>query len=101
MDDIFFEYLVKDTDTLDRIDRFLTERIESLSRSTIKKLIDEGQVTINQEPVKASYKVKIDDLIEINEVDLSETTVVPVKMNLDIVYEDDDVLVINKPSGMV
>ncbi len=101
MDDIFFEYLVKETDDLDRIDRFLSEKITSLSRTTIKKLISDEQILVNQALVKASYNVKVNDLIEIIEVDLSETDVLPVKMDLDIVYEDDDVLVVNKPSGMV
>lgn len=101
MDDIFFEYLVKETDQLDRIDRFLSEKIISLSRSTIKKLITDEQIQVNQALVKASYNVKVNDLIEILEVDMSETDVLPVEMALDIVYEDDEVLVVNKPSGMV
>ncbi len=101
MDDIFFEYLVKETDQLDRIDRFLSEKILSLSRSTIKKLITDEQIQVNQALVKASYNVKVNDLIEILEVDMSETDVLPLEMSLDIVYEDDEVLVVNKPSGMV
>jgi len=101
MDDLFFEYLVSDTDDLDRIDRFLAGKIESLSRSTIKKLIGENKVLVNQNPIKASYSLKVDDLIEVVDVVLVETEIQPVKMDLDIVYEDDDVLVVNKPSGMV
>jgi 23S rRNA pseudouridine1911/1915/1917 synthase len=101
MDDLFLEYLVVETDELDRIDRFLAERIESLSRSTIKKLIIENKVLVNQRPVKASYTLKVDDLIEVVDVELVETEIQPVEMDLDIVYEDDDVLVVNKPSGMV
>jgi 23S rRNA pseudouridine1911/1915/1917 synthase len=101
MDDLFFEYQVLENDNLDRIDRFLTDRIESLSRSTIKKLILEEKVLVNQNPVKASYSVKTEDLIEIIDVDFSETEIIPVQMDLDIVYEDEEVLVVNKPSGMV
>jgi len=101
MDDIFFEYVVLETDKLDRIDRFLAEKLEDLSRSTIKKLILENKVLVNQNVVKASYNLKTQDLIEIMDVDFSETEIVPTKMDLDIVYEDDDVLVVNKPSGMV
>jgi len=56
---------------------------------------------VNQNVVKASYNLKTQDLIEIMDVDFSETEIVPTKMDLDIVYEDDDVLVVNKPSGMV
>ncbi len=101
MDDLFFEYLVSETDKLDRIDRFLSDKIESFSRSTIKKLIDESKILVNQTKIKPSYSLKVSDLIEIIDVDFSETEITPTKMDLDIVYEDDDVLVVNKPSGMV
>ena len=101
MTDLFFEYQVTENDQLDRVDRFLAERIESISRSTIKKLITEEKILVNQEKVKASYQLKNQDLIEIIDVDLAETQIVPVKMDLDIVYEDDDIIVINKPSGLV
>ena len=101
MNDIYFEYVVKSDDKTDRIDRFLGDKITELSRSTIKKLILENKVFVNQENIKASYKIKIDDLIEVYDVDFKETEIIPVKMDLDIIYEDEDVLVINKPSGMV
>ncbi|MDD3711911.1 MAG: RluA family pseudouridine synthase [Candidatus Izemoplasmatales bacterium] len=101
MDDIFFEYLVTENDETDRIDRFLALKIESLSRSTIKKLLLEGKILVNQTQVKASYVLRFGDLIEVIDVDFSETEIVPTKMDLDIVYEDEDVLVVNKPSGMV
>jgi 23S rRNA pseudouridine1911/1915/1917 synthase len=101
MDDIFFEYLVTENDETDRIDRFLALKIESLSRSTIKKLLLEGKILVNQAQVKASYVLRFGDLIEVMDVDFSETEIVPTKMDLDIVYEDEDVLVVNKPSGMV
>lgn len=99
--DNYLEYVVSDTDELTRIDKFLAELDKELSRSTIKKLIDDNKILINSEPVKASYKVKVNDLIEITELDLANTDITPTKMDLDIVYEDDDVLVINKPSGLV
>lgn len=101
MDDLFFEYQVTEKDQLDRVDRFLAEKIESLSRSTIKKLIQEEKILVNQEKIKASYQLKDQDLIEVVDVDLSETQIIPVKMDLDIVYEDSDIIVINKPSGLV
>ena len=101
MDDLFFECIVNITDELDRIDRFLAAKVDGLSRSIIKNLISDGKVLVNQNPVKPSYNVKIDDLIEVMDVDFSETDIIPVEMPLDIVYEDDDVIVVNKPSGMV
>ena len=99
--DNYLEYIVKESDNLIRIDKFISLIDKDLSRSTIKKLIDDNQVLINSNPVKASYKVKVDDLIEVTEIDFSETEIVPTKIDLDIVYEDDDVLVVNKPSGLV
>jgi 23S rRNA pseudouridine1911/1915/1917 synthase len=101
MTDLFFEYQVSENDQLDRVDRFLAEKIDSISRSTIKKLITEEKILVNQEKVKASYQLKNQDLIEIIDVDLAETQIIPVKMDLDIVYEDNDIIVINKPSGLV
>ena len=68
MDDLFFEYEVNIQDSLDRIDRFLANKIEHLSRSTIKKLIAEEKVLVNQAPIKASYSLKVSDLIEIIDV---------------------------------
>ena len=101
MDDLFFEYQVSNEDQLDRIDKFLTNKLDNLSRSTIKKLILDQKVLVNQQIVKASYSLKVDDLIEIIDVNFAETEIIPTKMDLDIVYEDSDVLVVNKPSGMV
>ncbi len=101
MDENYFEYLVKEHDKFDRIDKFLTDLNKELSRSTIKKLIADKKVLVNGFETKASYVVKPDDLLEITEVDFSECEIIPVAMDLDIIYEDDEVLVINKPSGMV
>jgi 23S rRNA pseudouridine1911/1915/1917 synthase len=101
MDDLFFEYEVNIQDSLDRIDRFLANKIEHLSRSTIKKLIAEEKVLVNQAPIKASYSLKVSDLIEIIDVVLNETDIIPKEIPLEIIYEDEDVLVINKPSGLV
>ncbi len=101
MDELYFEYLIKNTDKADRIDRFLANLNQELSRSTIKKLITDKAVLVNEKPVKASYSVKPGDYVVITEVDLSDCEIVPVEMDLDIVYEDADVLVVNKPSGMV
>jgi len=101
MDNNIYEYLVTNEDKLDRIDKFLSEKLDGFSRSTIKRIILEEKVLVNQAKVKASYRVRPDDFIEVEEVDFSETDVIPVKMDLNIIYEDDDVLVVNKPSGMV
>lgn len=99
--DNYLDYVVSNSDNLMRLDKFLAELDEELSRSTIKKLIDENKVLVNSIPVKASYKVKQGDVIEITEFSLSDSEITPTKMDLDIVYEDQDLLIINKPSGMV
>jgi len=84
----------------ERIDKFLASNTE-LSRTLISKMIDEEYILVNGKKTKSNYKVKLDDLITIDEAYQETTDIVPEKMDLDIVYEDDDIIVINKPSGMV
>ena len=83
-----------------RLDSYLSEKLE-LSRSKIQKLIKDELVTVNGKKVNASYKVKVNDQIEVNDDLNYEINVEPENIELDIVYEDDDLLVINKKSGMV
>ena len=84
-----------------RIDKYLSE-LDSvdLTRAKIQKLIKTGNIKVNDKEVKESYKVNLDDNIEINIIK-EETKLKGEDIALNIVYEDDDVLVINKPSGMV
>ena len=83
-----------------RLDSYLSEKLD-LSRSKIQKLIKDELVTVNGKKVNSSYKVKLDDQIEVNDDLNYEINVEPENIPLDIVYEDDDLLVINKESGMV
>ena len=87
-------------ETTSRLDTYLAEKLE-LSRSKIQKLIKEDLVTVNGKNVNGSYQVKLNDEIEVNDDLDYEMKVEPENIPLDIVYEDDDLLVINKPSGMV
>jgi len=87
-------------ETTSRLDTYLAEKLE-LSRSKIQKLIKEDLVTVNGKNVNGSYQVKLNDEIEINDDLDYEMKVDPENILLDILYEDDDLLVINKPSGMV
>ena len=82
-----------------RIDKYLMDNTD-YSRSKIQKLISEGYILVNDKVVKASYNVHFNDLIIINDYE-ENSDIVPENIHLDIIYEDDYLLVINKPSGMV
>ena len=85
-----------------RIDKFLMYRIENASRNRIQNAIDAGNVLVNEKVVKASYKVKPQDIISIVlPHPPRDTEVYPEDLPINIVYEDDDVLVVNKEAGMV
>ena len=83
-----------------RLDKFLADNTE-YSRSLILKMLKDGYILVNGNVEKPSYKVNIDDEIEIKDGFIKETKVEAKKMDLDIVYEDDDIMIINKPSGVV
>lgn len=84
-----------------RVDKCLNELIDSLSRSYIQNLLSEGKITINKRPVKSSYRVKADDKVQISLPPASVPDILPENIPLDILYEDEDVIVVNKPKGMV
>lgn len=84
-----------------RIDRYLTEMLPEQSRSFFQKLIRDGFVIVNHIIVKVNYRLKTGDVIEIDIPDAVPTEIVPENIPLDILYEDDDLLIVNKPKGMV
>lgn len=85
----------------DRIDKFLAQKLDK-SRSLVQKLIKDELVLVNGEVVKTNYSVADGDEIDVKQLDVVDNTnIIPQPMDLDIVYEDDDLLVINKPSGLV
>ena len=84
-----------------RIDKFLSENCAELSRSYIQKLIAQGLVTVGAEPVKASFKVSDGDEIVFTVPDNTVPDIEPEDIPLDIFYEDADILIVNKPKGMV
>ena len=84
-----------------RIDRCLSDKYTELSRSYLQKLLKEQGVTVNGKTVKANYKIQAGDLVQTTLPDLTEPDILPENIPLDILYEDEDVLVVNKPKGMV
>jgi 23S rRNA pseudouridine1911/1915/1917 synthase len=85
----------------ERIDVYISATLEDMSRNSVQKLISEGRVTVNQKVIKSNYKTKINDEIKII---IPEPELLDVKaenIDINIVYEDDDLAVINKPQGMV
>src|SRR5690606_6090307 len=84
-----------------RIDKVLAEIIPDKTRSAIQLWIKDGYVLVNDEAVKTNYKVQAGDEIKIIEPELQELDVVAENIPLEIVYQDQDVVVINKPQGMV
>jgi 23S rRNA pseudouridine1911/1915/1917 synthase len=85
-----------------RIDKFLASRIERATRNKLQQAMSLGMVTVNGQAVKPNYKIKpLDQVCIYSDISPEETEVVPEKMDLDIVYEDGDLMVINKPAGLV
>ena len=85
----------------ERLDAFLARRGDGLSRSAAQKLIEEGRVTRNGKPGKKNDKLNVGDTVEYTIPEPKAVDIKPTEMALDIVYEDDDVVVINKPKGLV
>ena len=95
------EYIVNELDAGKRLDRKLSELSEEFSRTQWQKVISNGTVLVNDVVAKANLKLKEGDRINYEEPEVEEMDVTPVKMDLEIIYEDDDLMVINKPKGLV
>ena len=96
------KFLVSKQDQGKRVDVFLSEKIDFHTRTFIKNLIKQKNLKINGVVIKSpSSKVRNADKIKINIIQKNEDTLIPKDINLDIVFEDKDILVINKPKGMV
>ncbi len=94
-------FVACDLDAGKRLDKFLSEKIEDITRSYVAKIIEEGGITVNGKVAKASYKLKEGDELNVNIPEPEELMVEAEDISLDIVYEDEDLLVVNKPQGMV
>ena len=93
-------FSVSDCDASKRIDVFVGEKL-SLSRSAAARLIDEGKVTVNGKTVAKNYKLSVSDSISVELPEVQPSEVSPENIPLDVIYEDDDIIVVSKPQGMV
>lgn len=97
MEELWLDADVKDK----RLDAWLSEKLAQYSRSYIQKLVGEGKVEVNGVAVRSNYKVKPGDRVLVQIPDPEKLDVVPELIKLDILYEDEDLVVVNKPRGMV
>ncbi|MFP5111208.1 RluA family pseudouridine synthase [Bacillaceae bacterium C204] len=95
------EHIILEEQKGDRIDKVISSLDEEWSRTQVQQWIKEGHITVNGQQIKTNYKCSLNDKIEITIPDPEELDVVPEDLNLEIYYEDSDVLVVNKPRGMV
>lgn len=84
-----------------RLDVYISDKYNELSRTMIQKLIEEGNIQVNHKNKKISYKVQLGDEIEIQIPQAKETNLKPQDIPIEVVYEDDDIIVVNKPKGLV
>lgn len=96
-----FRFVVTEEWEDERIDKCINSLIDSLSRSYIQKLIKDGQVFVNGNPVKANYRIKTEDEIVFQIPESVEPDIEPEDIPLSVLYEDEDILIVNKPKGMV
>ena len=95
------EYFTVENEEGDRIDRYLAEEMPERSRSYLQKLIKEQYIKVNNKPVKANYRLVLGDRVEVCIPEAKEPDIEPENIPLDILYEDEDVIVVNKPKQMV
>lgn len=98
-DNIFLK--AEKSDAGQRIDKFLSDNIENTTRSAVQNLIDKDKITVNNKIVSKNYKLREGDIISVEIPDPENLDVTAENIPLDIVYEDDDLLIVNKPKGMV
>lgn len=98
--EVIREIVVEDGNGL-RIDRYLSECCADMSRSYLQKLVKEGNVLVNGQSVKSNYKVSDGDQIRMELPAAMEPEIIAEPMELDVIYEDSDIILINKPKGMV
>lgn len=96
-----FKFITEENDIGIRIDKFLSTKFTDKTRSALQKYIENELVLANEKPISKNYKIKKSDIISVNIPNPIDVDIKPENINLDIVYEDDYLLVVNKPKGMV
>lgn len=94
-------FTIETDDINKRVDVFLNEEMEDVSRSALQKNIEKGNITVNGEKISKNYKLRLGDIVEAELPPPENIDIVPEDIPLDIMYEDDDLIVINKPQNMV
>lgn len=95
------EYFTVENEEGKRIDRYLTEELEDRSRSYLQKLIKEGYIKVNGKPVKSNYRLVLGDRVDVTLPEAEEPDIAAENIPLDILYEDQDIIIVNKPKQMV
>ena len=94
-------FIVDKDNVSKRLDIYLSENIEDVTRSYIKTLIDDNKVLVNNKSQKSGYKIKLNDSIDVTFEEKKNEDIVAQDIPLEILYEDDDIIIVNKPKGMV
>ena len=95
------EYKIRQDEQNIRLDKIIASIDNSISRTSVQRLIEEGKILVNKKQEKPSYKVLEGDIIEIEKEEPKEIDLKPQEIPIDIIYEDKDILIINKAKGMV
>ena len=95
------EYKIRQDEQNIRLDKIIASIDTSISRTSVQRLIEEGKILVNEKQEKPSYKVNEGDIIKIEKEEPQEIDLKPQEIPIDIIYEDKDILIINKAKGMV
>ena len=95
------EYKIRQYEQNIRLDKIIASIDNSISRTSVQRLIEEGKILVNEKQEKPSYKVNEGDIIKIEKEEPQEIDLKPQEIPIDIIYEDKDILIINKAKGMV
>ena len=95
------KFVITEIEKKERLDKYVLEKTPEITRSYIKILIDEGYITVNNRKVKSGYSLKTGDIIEVTLKDESVSDIKAEDIPLNIIYEDDDIIIVNKEKGMV